>query len=55
MDSVTQVGSPAKIVLYSGVRANFTQTKFHDELVDDLLDLFFCKCSLLEITLCINI
>ena len=33
----------------------FYKTKFHHELVDDLLDLFFSKCSLCEITLCINI
>ena len=34
IDSVTQVGSPLNNSLYSGVLANLTRRKFHNEMVD---------------------
>ena len=54
MDSVTQVGSPENSSLYSGVR-KFYETQFHDEVIDELLNLFLCKCALRQISLCVDI
>ena len=46
MDSVTQLRSPEKRALYSGVLANSNETQLHDEVVDELLNLLLGEGAL---------